>query len=82
MKETNIKESINLFMKELSKAKKEIEEEFRLVSGCKTHGIIHLDLHNICEDSKCTTCREYENAFKEEVKSWRIKHQKINLNKL
>lgn len=78
----NIEEAIKQFLKELTEAKKELEQKFRLVSGCKTNGIVELDLHNICSDKECINCRRFEKAFRDEANSWRTKQEKINLNKI
>ncbi|MGK2864866.1 MAG: hypothetical protein ACSLE0_23240 [Chitinophagaceae bacterium] len=78
----NLMEDIDAFLKELTESKKKLEGKFRLVSGCKTNGIIELDLDKLCNDPECTTCRSFENAFREEVKKWRTPEKTIDLNKI
>jgi hypothetical protein len=80
---SNLKEDIEEFLKELTESKAQLEEKYRLVSGCRTHGIIELELHNLCNDVECTTCRNFEKAFRQEVQKWREKPtNKLNLNNL
>jgi len=77
-----LKEDIEAFLTELTESKKALERKFRLVSGCKTYGLIDLDLPNICSDPECTTCRNFENAFRKEVENWKVKETKIDLNNM
>lgn len=78
----NLKEDIEAFLNELTESKRKLEGKYRLVSGCKTYGIIELDLHNLCNHPECTTCRNFEQLFREEVQRWRNPPKNIDLNKL
>lgn len=46
------------------------KKDIQIAQGCKTHGLVARDVLNlnICNDPKCTSCREWNNAVKQELK--------------
>ena len=45
-------------------------EDIHIAQGCKTHGFIVRNKFNlyVCDDPECTSCREWDNAMKQELK--------------
>ena len=45
-------------------------KDIHIAQGCKTHGFIVRNKFNlyICDDPECTSCREWDNAMKQELK--------------
>lgn len=78
----SVLKEIEEFLTELTESKKELERKFKLIGGCKTYGLIDVALENLCEHPECTTCRSFENAFRNEVQNWKKKENKIDLNKM
>jgi hypothetical protein len=45
-------------------------KDIHIAQGCKTHGLIVRNEFNLytCDDPECTSCREWDNAMKQELK--------------
>jgi hypothetical protein len=52
--------------------KKPAKEPFQIYQGCKTHGAVFRSSNNlnICNDLECTSCREWDNVIKKELKNY------------
>lgn len=49
---------------------KDFNTHDRIYGTCKTNGFVFRDVLNlnICNDPECTTCKEWDNAMKQELK--------------